>query len=172
MFCGPLLRNLCFNWYTFIATRTLVRTEGLLTQLIFEHSLRIRMKAETNSEKESPVAVMSAETPDTAYVADSEAGSCSGDCTSESTAVGSRETSNKYQATLAVPKGKSKDTSSISSSSPPHKPLKKEIKEANNLIGKINNLVTTDLSNIVEARDFLQVGGYDFLPSFAFSDYP
>jgi hypothetical protein len=39
------------QWYLFIATRTLVRTEGLLTQLVFEHSLRIRLKAEASNEK-------------------------------------------------------------------------------------------------------------------------
>jgi len=173
MFSGPLLRNLCFNWYIFIATRTLVRTEGLLTQLVFEHSLRIRMKAETDPEKESLVAITAASTPDTASVAGSEAGSSSGDRVSESTAVGSREVSNKSQATSTAPKGKSKDTSSILSSSSATKLAKKEANGANNLIGKINNLVTTDLSNVVDARDFLLVGGWTNFPSLAFpTDYP
>jgi len=162
MFSGPLLRNLCFNWYIFIATRTLVRTEGLLTQLVFEHSLRIRMKAETDLEKEKEPPA----TPDTASIAGSETESSSGDRVSESTAIGSREASNKSQATSTAPKGKSKDTSSISSSSSATKLAKKEANGANNLIGKINNLVTTDLSNVVDARDFLLVGGWTIFSKF------
>jgi hypothetical protein len=38
---------------------------------------------------------------------------------------------------------------------------KKEETKSNNLMGKINNLVTTDLGNIVEARDFLLVSEYN-----------
>lgn len=36
------------------------------------------------------------------------------------------------------------------------------LKDGDNLIGKINNLVTTDLDNIVEARDFLLLGNTHF----------
>ena len=48
---GPILRNVCNQWYLFVASRTIVRTEGLLTQLVFEHSLRIRLTAEASNEK-------------------------------------------------------------------------------------------------------------------------
>ncbi|KAF8157942.1 P-loop containing nucleoside triphosphate hydrolase protein [Crassisporium funariophilum] len=90
LFFGPMAYSLCFNWYNFVAQRTLVRAEGLLTQLVFEHSLRIRLKAEPVSSNEE----------------------------------GADGT-------------KSKDTG--------------------NLVGKMNNLVTTDLSNIGEGRDFLLI---------------
>ncbi|KAG1749648.1 uncharacterized protein EDB91DRAFT_1334077 [Suillus paluster] len=46
LFFGPLVGSFAWQWYIYIATRTLVRTEGILTQLVFEHALRIRMKAE------------------------------------------------------------------------------------------------------------------------------
>ena len=76
-------------------------TEGLLTQLVFEHSLRIRLTAE-GSEK-------------------------------------------------AVQEVRANDATSAAARLP-----KLEAKEGGeNLIGKINNLVTTDVTNIVEARDFL-----------------
>jgi hypothetical protein len=50
---GPIVRNtrIYFQSYIFIATRTIVRTEGLLTQQVFEHNLRIRLKAEASNEK-------------------------------------------------------------------------------------------------------------------------
>jgi len=97
IFVGPLIRVLVFQWYIFIAKRTLVRTEALLTQLVFEHSLRIRLKADVTDDK------------------------------------------------------------SIADDSSSTKDVPKE-KDGANLIGKINNLVTSDLNNITEGRDFLVVG--------------
>ncbi|TFK40612.1 P-loop containing nucleoside triphosphate hydrolase protein [Crucibulum laeve] len=43
LFLGPFIRALVSQWYTFISTRNVVRLEAILTQLIFSHSLRIRM---------------------------------------------------------------------------------------------------------------------------------
>lgn len=68
----------------------IVHAQAIITQLVFEHSLRIRMKAE--------VPESSASTPD------------------------------------------------------------KPVINTNNLVGKINNLVSTDLQNITEARNILLIG--------------
>ncbi len=87
--------SLTRQWYIFVATRMLVHTEGLLTQLIFEHSLRIRIKAETSDRPDNP------------------------------------------------------SSKSISLRHEHRRP------KADNLVGKINNLVTTDMINVVEARDFV-----------------
>lgn len=92
---GPMIISFGRQYYIFVATRMLVHTEGLLTQLIFEHSLRLRMKAETSDK------------PD-----------------------GSANTSATLRHDNRRPK-------------------------ADNLVGKINNLVTTDMVNVIEARDFL-----------------
>ncbi|KIY70079.1 P-loop containing nucleoside triphosphate hydrolase protein [Cylindrobasidium torrendii FP15055 ss-10] len=86
LFVGPFLASITIQWYIFVATRLIVVTQAILTQLTFEHALRIRVKASTESNKE------------------------------------------------AEKKDEDADT---------------------NIIGKITNLVTTDLENIVEARDFL-----------------
>ena len=126
---GPIIRNICFQWYIFIATRTLVRTEGLLTQLVFEHSLRIRLKAEASNEKIKAVI----RTQDSASV-------------TKGTSVDSQSNSNGPV--------KGKDSSTLKSDT---KSATKNKKEAQNLIGKINNLVTTDLANIVSGRDFLLI---------------
>ncbi|KIJ26945.1 hypothetical protein M422DRAFT_38010 [Sphaerobolus stellatus SS14] len=50
LFIGPMLDSLCMQWYIFLGTRLLVRATALLTQLIFEHSLRIRMKADVEKD--------------------------------------------------------------------------------------------------------------------------
>lgn len=85
--------SLSQQWYIFINTRLLVHVEGVLTQLVFEHSLRIRMKAEPSD-----------------------------------------------------------STDKLSAAPGGGRP------KANNLIGKINNLVTTDMASISDARDPLMLG--------------
>ncbi|KAF8876218.1 hypothetical protein CPB84DRAFT_1853036 [Gymnopilus junonius] len=104
IFAGPAIRAIFFSG------------------LIFEHSLRIRLRSESSSETSKGQASES-------YT---------------STVVGTPETA------------KSKVAGSSSSSPSISQDMAKEVpNEGKNLIGKINNLVTTDLTNIVEARDFL-----------------
>jgi hypothetical protein len=158
---GPIVRNICFQWYLFIATRTLVRTEGLLTQLVFEHSLRIRLKAEASNERiEDNLTVVG--TQDSASVTegtsiDSNSGERASQSSQASTPV-SRDSSSNSQSTSNVPV-KGKDLSTFKSDT---KSATKDKKEAQNLIGKINNLVTTDLGNIVDGRDFLFISTLQF----------
>ncbi|KAG8215620.1 hypothetical protein J3R82DRAFT_7488 [Butyriboletus roseoflavus] len=88
----------------FSVCRTMVRVEAILSQLIFEHALRIRVKTETSDAKlPAP--------------------------------QGSSESGGSGQA--------SKDSPSNAKS------------PAKNLIGKLNNLVTSDLATATEGRDFL-----------------
>ena len=123
LLAGPIVRSICFHWYLFISTRTLVRTEGLLTQLVFEHSFRIRLKAGASDPSKASMAV----------------------CPNSS--------SDSQPTSKARVNGKDKGDSSTFKGDV--KQASKSKKDADNLIGKINNLVTTDLSNIVEGRDFL-----------------
>lgn len=51
---APTINSLTLNYYIFVMTRTLVRTEALLTQLIFDHALRLRMKDSAEEEEETP----------------------------------------------------------------------------------------------------------------------
>ena len=179
LFAGPTVRNICFQWYIFIATRTLVRTEGLLTQLVFEHSLRIRLKAEVSNEKveEDNLTVIGSQDgasgdsnpgkrasqssqASTPVSRDSSSDSNPGKGASQSSQAStpvSRDSSNDSQSTSNDPV-KGKDSSTFKSDV---KSATKD-KEAQNLIGKINNLVTTDLGNIVEGRDFLVIRTFDF----------
>ncbi|KAF8886219.1 P-loop containing nucleoside triphosphate hydrolase protein [Gymnopilus junonius] len=132
IFAGPAIRAIFFQGYIFIGTRTLVRTEGLLTQLIFEtyESSSETSKGQASESYTSTVVG----TPETASIS--------------STQDGGASSSSKDR--------KSKVAGSSSSSPSISQDMAKEVpNEGKNLIGKINNLVTTDLTNIVEARDFL-----------------
>jgi hypothetical protein len=121
LFIGPTVNSLANEYYLYITGRTMIRTEAIITQLIFEHSLRIRIKAETDVIPRDGLDSTVADSDDPA----SDTGSTPG--------KGKQ------------PKGK-------------HGPAEKTRLESNNLIGMINNLVTTDLGNVTDARDFLYAG--------------
>ena len=121
LLAGPIIRSVYFQWYIFIAMRTSVRAEGLLTQLVFKHSFRIRLKSGA-----------------------SDLSQASGNSSSDS-----------QSTSKARVNGKDKDDPSTFKSD--DKQASKGKKDADNLIGKINNLVTTDLANIVGGRDFLVI---------------
>ncbi|KII93466.1 hypothetical protein PLICRDRAFT_35686 [Plicaturopsis crispa FD-325 SS-3] len=144
LFLGPLISSLAFQWYIYLTTRTLVRAEAIITQLVFEHALRIRMKAETPESSSSSPNTPVATTPDSSSIAEGSTEDGTGSADDTLRASSSSDAS-------AVNKGKQK---SIEAPTPAA-----DAKPANtdNLVGKINNLVSTDLDNIVDARDFLFV---------------
>lgn len=150
IFCGPFFRSLAFQWFIFIMTRTIARTEGILTQLVFEHSLRMRFKAETSSRKDEQIESghdrdsTTLGTPDTASLAESDTG------TSVSTegAASASESTVAGQSSIST-KGKSKRGDATGGKG------EKGSKDDENILGKINNLVTSDLNNITDGREFI-----------------
>jgi len=161
LFAGPMSQSLSFQWYIFIATRTLVRAEGLITQLVFEHSLRIRLKAETSKvETTSTAAGTPTEsaivTPDNASVVTDAASEHSENtehaaAPSQSSTVVSREPSST-STLISKSASKGKSDVKVTATTAEEKPSAE-----GNLVGKINNLVTTDLNNVTTARDFLLI---------------
>ncbi|KAG2070718.1 hypothetical protein BDR04DRAFT_1053972 [Suillus decipiens] len=149
LFLGPLMGSLAWQWYIYIATRALVHTESILTQLVFEHALRIRMKAEISDggKKSGESTVPSVAGSSTA------AGDQSTDGSGDETLHASAETI----STSSTKKGKQK---SQDVKEELDDPSSKKHSSADNLVGKINNLVTTDLSNITDGRDFLMIALY------------
>jgi hypothetical protein len=172
LFFGPAIGTIVFQWYIFITvssrwnigavshaylflyltfqTGNLVRVSAIVTQLIFEHALRIRVKAESPSSTRTTPAVTpetrsEMPTPDNVSVADDNA---------PETAGGSGE-ENGQSTTSSGIKGKQKEEfpSGLISDDDSEDPGK-----ASNLVGKMNNLVSTDLENIVEGRDVLLLG--------------
>ncbi|KAJ7132157.1 multidrug resistance-associated ABC transporter [Mycena epipterygia] len=51
LFLAPTLESLAAQLYLFINTRVLVQSEAIITELVFTHSLRIRVKAETTAKE-------------------------------------------------------------------------------------------------------------------------
>jgi hypothetical protein len=152
-------------------TRTLVRAECLITQLVFEHSLRIRVKAETdpNAPPESAPATPMTLTPDQASIngpppprEESSIGGHEVDAsTTDVNTLHSRDetlraSSSSVKSTTSS-KGKLKTKTTKEADKSSKKSDTKGHSSAENLVGKINNLVTTDLGNIVDSRDFLLV---------------
>ncbi|EGO28521.1 hypothetical protein SERLADRAFT_354415 [Serpula lacrymans var. lacrymans S7.9] len=145
LFLGPLVTSLAMDWYLYISTQTLVRTEGILTQLIFEHALRIRMKAETPSDIKQTMEANEVLTPDTVESSTNEGESVDGDDTSQTSSTIAESSSQKG-------KQKTEDVQNENGQEA-HNPTSK----ADNLVGKINNLVTSDLNNITNGRDWLYI---------------
>ncbi|KAH7914592.1 hypothetical protein BJ138DRAFT_1143462 [Hygrophoropsis aurantiaca] len=137
LFLGPMVGSLAIQWYIFIATRTLVRTEGIITQLVFNHSLRVRMKTELPDDVTNEVSatLSSADQASPAECATPTEGIASG-------------------MSGAMLKQRTLGTACPKNNKRVPKP------SAGNLVGKINNLVTTDLNNITEGRDFMFIAIY------------
>ncbi|KAF5338427.1 hypothetical protein D9758_012247 [Tetrapyrgos nigripes] len=140
---GPVAGTFAIQWYVFITTRTLVRCQAIITQLVFEHSLRIRVKAEAPSSSGNSVPNSSTDTPDTLSVAGVEETSASSSTEEETI----RASTASITSNTAQSKGKKQEQKGEKEKEP--------TSDSSNLVGKINNLVTTDLENIIDGRDFL-----------------
>ncbi|KAF8885695.1 multidrug resistance-associated ABC transporter [Gymnopilus junonius] len=139
LFFGPLFVSTFFQAYLYFGTMALARTQAVLTELIFEHSFRIRFKAETTAS--SSTATTPADTPDNRSIA--------GSSTQE--AQEGEAQSVRTESTSASAKGKGQaDPSPIATASP-----STDAKKKDNLIGKINTLVSVDMDNVLGAKDFL-----------------
>ncbi|KAJ7487075.1 hypothetical protein FB451DRAFT_1337537 [Mycena latifolia] len=145
IFLGPIVGSLAYQCYFFITNRTLVQIEAIITQLVFAHSLRIRVKAETTTKRadDSPAV----DRPPSAISARSDA-----DSTDQTVTPENGESSENDSATVQ------ESSSSIKSAATkqPVEPAKQESPDGS-LVGKLNNLVTTDLGNITDSRDFLHL---------------
>ena len=182
LFIGPVVGTMAIQWYVFInvspmkpshcatsnptQTRTLVRVEGIITQLVFQHSLRIRMKEETPatvekkptpSEGNTAVGTPAPErttaehrsraTSETGITDETLQGSTSG--ASTSTQPKSKQKATPPPAPVSPAPATPADKSAASSTSTP-----------SNLVGRIHNFISTDLGNIGDGRDFLFVIWY------------
>ncbi|KAG8972657.1 hypothetical protein FRC05_009668 [Tulasnella sp. 425] len=147
LFLAPVLGTVGFQLYIFITTRLIVRTEAIITQLVFEHALKIRMKSETgngNTPTESRAATAVGSRAASVHEPEHHSEE------SGQTAVGE-----SGQASSS-PKGKAPSVTPSEASRKKDDDSQKD----KNLVGKITNLISTDLGNIVEARDFLFVIWY------------
>ncbi|KAJ7067894.1 hypothetical protein C8F01DRAFT_1116132 [Mycena amicta] len=115
---GPLTGTLVIQVFYRLSMRILVQVEGMLTELIFEHALRVRVKADTESTETKDIA--------------SDDETLNPDAQSDASSVTAQ----------GAPSTTSKDPRSSSASGSID-------------VGKISNLVTTDLRNVTNMSDFL-----------------
>ena len=147
----------CGGELTTLQTRVSVRVQAIITELVFEHALRIRMKAETNDPVETNEGGENAvvATPDTTSQIEgnrqdkSSEGSQAGASAPVNSATSGSGTASPSPSASATDKGKSKAAPENTSKTAAEetKPVTDK-KKAKNLVGRINNLVTSDLSNL------------------------
>ncbi|KAJ7267338.1 hypothetical protein C8J57DRAFT_1435960 [Mycena rebaudengoi] len=133
LFIGPMISTISFQGYyrmsvlSIVKYRVVARTEALLTELIFEHALRVRVMAHHSVDGPSKSAELSRTSSDDAgSIASLNPGEAQSDASGE-TAQSTTPKDIEYLAT-AAPSG------SID-------------------VGKISNLVTTDLRNVTQMND-------------------
>ncbi|KAJ7268668.1 hypothetical protein B0H12DRAFT_1009709 [Mycena haematopus] len=56
LFLGPMITSISFQWYIFISVHIMAQTTAIVTQLVFEHALRIRVKSETGDKDKDAAA--------------------------------------------------------------------------------------------------------------------
>ena len=148
-----------------VQTGSLARIESIITSLVFDHALRIRLKAETA--KKEAVGTSSPATPDSTdvhveIVQDDKSGSGDEDnvtvqsahTTASTVVAGATDASSTTAAVSSQQKAKATD---IKKAEAKDSQGGKEAKKGGNFVGKLNNLVTSDLGNITSGRDFLLV---------------
>ncbi|KAI0085657.1 multidrug resistance-associated ABC transporter [Irpex rosettiformis] len=134
LFLGPFSASVIMSRYSFSATRLLAQSQGLLSELIFEHSLRIRVTSQTSSDKESstqPSTLDSASVAESSILAD--------DQEQEGVREGAESTA------------ESRTKASVNDGSAETEKNQKD----KDLTGRINNLLTADISALEDGQLFL-----------------
>jgi len=118
-----MIVSLAAQVYNFYGDTSIARLEAFLVQLIFEHSLRIRMKSDGSEKAPTP-------TDPNPSTSDAEA----------TTLVDTQET-----------EASSLNTAKASDSEP-------RSSGSENLVGKINTLITVDVENAGDGKDLIALG--------------
>ncbi|KAI0800050.1 P-loop containing nucleoside triphosphate hydrolase protein [Fomes fomentarius] len=161
LFVGRTIHTVSEQWLVYINSRVSVRVQALVTELVFEHALRIRMKAETSDtsadttkgEEDTPAATtehasqLDAEHGEVSEVGDEETTSA----TTHTVSASSTETVGPINAQAGT---KGKDRAHAETAVPTTERAEQakagsEKDGGKNLIGRLNNLVSSDLSNMV-----------------------
>lgn len=167
LFAGTLGEAILFELYLYAQTRLIVKTEGIFTQLVFERALQMRFTENDNDgekgQEASSLTTTLVHTP--ANEEQPAAGSDSPSNAEDHVQQRSegeetvREGSESESAADSKGKGKGKELSrstpapeaqaAVETSEP--KPLDKS-KQSSNLVGRLNNLVSTDLKNLTDGE--------------------
>lgn len=177
IFLGLLVNSIGFQVYSYLSAVALIRVEAIITSLVFDHALRIRLKAELPDVK-SPARAESVTTKSginpaggiEASPAPVLGGADAG--REATTASASSRTSVGQHSGSEIAVAPALVTSAPEATSNEQTLKGKETKKddktkSTNLIGKINNLVTSDLKSITGGRHFLFLGVYCLLQFFS-----
>ncbi|EIN07973.1 P-loop containing nucleoside triphosphate hydrolase protein [Punctularia strigosozonata HHB-11173 SS5] len=153
---GPALKAWLNERYNWITTVIMVRLSAIVTQVVFTHSLRIRMKADT-AKKSSDNSTSSSAADGTSEVESIASSPTDGTATpTETTTAVDSESQDSPTSTTASISGATE-----SGDGPPKSKTKSELEKedeaartAKQMVGKITNLVTSDVSSIWRASDF------------------
>ncbi|KAH8101555.1 hypothetical protein BXZ70DRAFT_101862 [Cristinia sonorae] len=141
IFVGPSFGAIIRQAHTFLLNVIGVRSGAIINQLVFDHALHIRLKAEVGGEASSgqPTDVP---TPDTASLLQQPG--LSEESPEDSSDVGRKPDQLQAQTSDAV----SETSTKVTGEAQPTE---------NNLLGRINNLVTTDAANISNGADLAMI---------------
>ncbi|KAF9567104.1 hypothetical protein CPC08DRAFT_733223 [Agrocybe pediades] len=154
---GPLTNSIFQHWDGYLQNIILVRLQALLTQLVFNHSLRIRLKADIptnvpdrsylNAATQTAVQAVSTDIPEP-------------DADISHPAAETIISSNTLEDVISETNDSGEGTSQ--SALPPRDEVSETSKSkgAENLTGKINNLVTSDISSVGQGDDFVSLFFY------------
>ncbi|KAE9391369.1 P-loop containing nucleoside triphosphate hydrolase protein [Gymnopus androsaceus JB14] len=179
LFFGPLLQTMVSESYLYVGvgglpspkTRQVVHAEAILTEAILEHALKMRVKAETSDKDTSDSASASASgttTPGPEEQAASESGESGSEDEQktlhsaapskaqfrESTLQAGTSISITRQGSSSTLKKDDSDNRKSSAPSSEEASTKPKV-ETKNILGKVNNLVTTDMQNITDGREIV-----------------
>ncbi|WVR03866.1 hypothetical protein IAU60_000864 [Kwoniella sp. DSM 27419] len=145
LFLGPTIGSLTIQLYVFTTTRCLVRSEALLTQLLFDHALRLRMKdaieEETKPERAIDAPEIRIEEVLEPTTGGAEAAIGEGFESADATEIGSANGSNKDK-----PNDKQAAADDEAKKS-----------KGQGIAGKINVLMAADVEAVIEGRDLALV---------------
>ncbi|KAE9402019.1 P-loop containing nucleoside triphosphate hydrolase protein [Gymnopus androsaceus JB14] len=157
LFVGPLLSGIVCESYFSISMRQAVQVEAILTEMVLEHALRMRLHADTAADKNtSDASALSSgavtPAPDESLLLETDQQTLHSEAApSEVDSSGSTlHASSSSQAATAAPVkdgGSTPTTDSI-----PETKI-----ETKNLTGKLNNLITSDVENITNGADALRL---------------
>ncbi|EIN07962.1 P-loop containing nucleoside triphosphate hydrolase protein [Punctularia strigosozonata HHB-11173 SS5] len=153
---GPMVYSITAEWYLYLATKMLRRAEAIVTQLAFRHALRIRMKGKEERKKEG--------TGERTTEVQAEERSASPTATSSTVDGGSETYTDASEERSASPTSSSATVTPSEGGVPDNAKAKQDKKDEDNekqnekqMIGRINNIITTDVSAMQQARDFPQL---------------
>ncbi|KAF7792454.1 hypothetical protein EIP86_003491 [Pleurotus ostreatoroseus] len=137
---APMTETVLAERYMWLVGRLLTQVQGILTQVIFDHALRIRVKTSAGD----------GSVQDTADISDSQSTIQGNESV---TAVDETEPHQELQSETDRASTVSAQSSGSKKAANPAADSKE-----NNLVGKLNNLVTTDINALEGGTTFILVG--------------